>query len=104
MNARGRRSRGGGPRSDTGAPSKWGRGGKIAAGSLAATVVGAVIRDLRKSDSVILGLVGAVRQKLLARRDSKATLDLGDAVEVDITDNNTTPSQQNREHSTQQEV
>ncbi|MCB2229792.1 hypothetical protein KQH82_03680 [bacterium] len=92
MNARGRRGCPGGTGADPGAPRKWGRGGQIAVGSLAATVVGAVIRDVRKPDSVILGLAGAVRQKLLARREAKAALDLGDAVEVDITEINTAPT------------
>lgn len=94
MNARGRRGCTSGTGADPGAPKRWGRGGQIAVGSLAATVVGAVIRDLHKPDSVILGLVGAVRQKLLARREAKAALDLGDAVEVDITEISTAPAKQ----------
>jgi len=89
MNAR-LRKRGGGGADDNVSGGKWGKGGKIAAGSLAATVVGAVVRDLSKPNSLILGLIATARQKLLARHESRAALEIGEAVEVKIVDDHTT--------------
>lgn len=104
MNARLRRRGGGGTGASAGASGgKWGRSGKIAAGSVAATVVGAVVRDLSRPNSLIRGLVSVVRQKLLARRESRAAIDLGDAVEVKIADDRTRNLEIDKDNNNQQE-
>ena len=59
---------------------------KVAAGSIAATVVGAVIKDLSRPNSIIRGLVAMGRDKLLARCEAKPALDVTKAVEVEFTE------------------
>jgi hypothetical protein len=103
MNARIRKRGGGGVGDDT-SRSKWGKGSKVAAGSLAATVVGAVVRDLSRPNSLILGLISTARHKLLARRETRAALDIGEAVEVEIADDRTTKRDIEKDKNNQQEV
>lgn len=59
------------------------RGGKIAAGSLAATIIGAVIKDLVRPNSLIRGLAAAGREKLLSRKTSPA-IDITKKVQVEV--------------------
>lgn len=103
MNAR-MRKHGSGGVGDSVSSSKWGKGGKVAAGSLAATLIGAVVRDLSRPNSLILGLISTARQKLLARWESRAAIDLGEAVEVKIVDDRTTKREIDKNTNNQQEV
>jgi hypothetical protein len=103
MNARFRKRGGGGAGTNT-STGKGGRGGKIAAGSLAATVVGAVVRDLSRPNSLIKGLVSTARQKLLARRESRTAIDIGDAVEVEIADDRSSTLDLKKDNNNSQEV
>lgn len=61
-----------------------GRGGRIAAGSLAATIIGAVIKDLSRPNSLIRGLVSVGREKLLTRRKSAPAVDISRKVHVEV--------------------
>ncbi len=94
----------GGGQTGAGSTRKSGRGGKIAAGSLAATVIGAVIRDLSRPNSLIRGLVAFGREKLLDRRLTRNTVDVGDAVEVEIVDPEPPTGESKKREATQKEV
>jgi len=55
----------------------------IGLASIAAPLVGYVVRDLKKPDSVIRGLVSTAVKKLLATGSKKAeALDISDKVEI----------------------
>ena len=103
MNARFRKRGGGGAGANT-SSGKGGRGGKIASGSLAATVVGAVVRDLSRPNSLIRGLVSTAREKLLARRESRTAIDIGDAVDVEIADDSSSTLDLKKDNNNSQEV
>ena len=62
------------------------KGGKLAVGSVVATLVGAVVQDLRKPDSLIRGLISTAREKFLIHRDSRKKIDIGDKVKVEFID------------------
>jgi hypothetical protein len=62
-----------------------GRGGKIAAGSIATAVVGAVVKDLTRPNSFIRGLIATGREKLLAWRQTRPSIDISDKVQVKYT-------------------
>jgi hypothetical protein len=98
------RKRGGGGTGAGASNGKGGRGGKIAAGSLAATVVGAIVRDLSRPNSLIRGLVATARTKLLAWRQPPETIDISDTVEVKITDDTTSNADLNNDNRNEQEV
>jgi len=83
MNLRLRKRGGGGDRS---AGSKGSNRGKITTGSLVVTAVGAVVRDLRRPDSLIRSLVSTAREKLVARRIPRKEVDIGDKVKVEFID------------------
>lgn len=101
MNAKFRKRGGCGP--DDSAPQrKMGRSGKIVTGSLAATVVGAVVKDLSRPNSLILGLVSAAKKKLLAYREPKPALDISGAVEVEIVDDSSSSRTSNDKTNTQE--
>jgi hypothetical protein len=80
------RKRGFGSKRDSEPDRRGRRGGKVAAGSVAATVVGAVIKDLSRPNSLIRGLVAAGRRRLLAWRTVKPDIDISNAVEVEVED------------------
>jgi len=65
---------------------KAGRAGKISAGSLAVTVVGAVITDLSRPNSLIRKLATVGRDKLVGWRKTGPAIDISKAVEVEIID------------------
>jgi hypothetical protein len=67
-----------------------GRTGKaIGFTSIAAPLIGYVVNDLKKPDSIIRGLIGRTADKLLALKSKKVeAIDISDKVEV-IEDNST---------------
>ncbi|MFZ5981376.1 MAG: hypothetical protein ACOYVF_12165 [Candidatus Zixiibacteriota bacterium] len=60
------------------------RAGKAAGlASLAAPLIGYVVRDLKKPDSIIRGLIGTLSRKLLTSRvKNTEALDITDKVEI----------------------
>lgn len=98
------RKRGGGTGTGGGSGSKGGRGGKVAAGSIAATVVGAVIKDLSRPNGIIRGLVAMGRDKLLARREAKPAIDVSKAVEVEFTEERASVEDATRDQSNGKEA
>jgi hypothetical protein len=83
MSARFRR-RGGRAPKEGAATNRGSRGGKIATGSLAATIVGAVIKDLSRPNSLIRGLITAGRTRLLALRSPSHAVDISEKVQVKV--------------------
>ena len=86
------------------AGKKKGRGGKLAFGSLAAIALGAVVRDLRRPNSLVRGLVREARDRFVEWRESRPGIDIDKKMEVRIADEVSPDLAVDIESKNQQEV
>lgn len=85
------------------APANRGnRGGRIAAGSIAAMIAGAVIKDLNRSDSLIRKLVAYGRKRLTERREPANTINITDSVDVEVVNLDGPDSDESNHHDDQE--